>query len=57
MIKTVGFLVSNCLKCTNVHLDVIGTYCAFCLIGFLVGDYLKCVCVVLIMIGISFSPC
>ena len=43
MTKTVHILVSNCLKCTNVGLDVIRTYCALCFIGFLLGDCLKCV--------------
>ena len=41
MTKTIAFLPSNCLKCTNVCLDVIGTYFPLCLIGFLVGDYSK----------------
>ena len=55
MTKTVGFLVSNCFKCTNVCLDGIGTYCALCLIGFLVGDCLKCTYMVVITIWICFS--
>ena len=55
MTKTVGFLVSNCFKCTNVCLDGVRTYCALNLIGFLVGDYLKCTYMVLITIGICFS--
>ena len=57
--RTVGFLVSNCLKCKNmcVGLDVIGTYCELCLIGFLVGDYIKCVCMFLVTIGICLSAC
>ena len=57
MTKTVGFLVSNCLKCTSVCLDVIGTYCDLCLNGFLVGDYIKCVCMFLVSVGICLSAC
>ena len=56
MTETVGFLVSNCFKCTNVYLDGIGTYYALCPIGFLV-DYLKCAYMVLITIEIYFSAC
>ena len=38
MTKTVGFLVNNCLRYTNVCLDVIGNLYTL-LIGFLVGNY------------------
>ena len=57
MTKTVCFLVSNCLQCTNVCMDVIGTYCAHRLIGFLVGDYLKCPYMFLVTIGMCLSAC
>ena len=57
MAKTVCFLVSNCLKRTNVRLGVIGMYSAPCLIGFLVGDYLKYVYVFLITVGICMFAC
>ena len=53
--QTVGFLVSNNLKCTNVYLDVIGSYCALCLTGFLVGDCLECPYMVFIAIGMHAS--
>ena len=55
MTKTVGFLVSNCLKYTSVCLDVIGTYCELCLVGFLAGDYIKCASMLLVTIGICLS--
>ena len=53
----VGFLVSNCLTCTDVCIDVMGTYSALCLIGFLVGDSMKCVYMIVIAIGMCFSHC
>ena len=57
MTKTVGFLTSNCLKCTNACLDVIWTYRALCLIDFLAGDYSKCMHIFRIIIEICFTAC
>ena len=57
MIKTVCFLVSNCLKCIYACLDVAVTYSALCLIRFLIGDYLKCVYILLGTNEICFSAC